>query len=75
MTLLIRALQHPFVVWFVGLAFRVLCSTCCLKCLNDACIGRLHAFVGAEVINVAGLAFEEADTLRVSYQECFEYFL
>ena len=41
--LLSHALQHPFVAWFSGLQFHVLCSTCFLKCLNDACFELLLA--------------------------------
>ena len=36
MTLLIRALQHPFVVWFSCLQLRVLCSTYALQAQHAA---------------------------------------
>ena len=68
-----RALQHPFVAWSSDVQCLVLCSTCFLKCLNDACLELLLAFVGAQVINVADLAYEEAGAVRVSSQEGCEY--
>ena len=70
-----RALQHPFVAWLSGMPFRVLCSTCFLKCLNDACLELLLALIAAEVINVADLAYEEAGAFRVSSQKRCEYLL
>ena len=61
--LLMRALQHPFVVWFSGLQLRVLCSTYALQG-QHAIQKNFHPVVHP-------LAYEDAGAFRVSSQEGF----
>ena len=61
--LLSRALQHHLVVWFSVLPFLVLCSTCFLKCSDDACLELLPSLCGTQFVNVADLAAKHANNV------------